>query len=1154
MDLINKPRSKSAVWIYFGLKADKNGQPVNCDEAVCRLCRKIVLAKGGNTTNLRSHLRRRHRADFYEATSSTASGALFEAQGLDLNSEELFEEGPSLQPGSNQNYVPDAVLPPGEPWLIGGPSRAELSLPSCLCLCRDLRSEIAAPGSSNEEQKGEMKVYAKCHLQEGLLFGPFLGEVCKGQTPTNLKYAWAIRDDAAFVYIDAADENKSNWMRYASYTSSEEEHNLVVFQFYRRIYYKVSQPITEGTELKVWIGRDYATLLGLGMGDNVKCEVGDKETALRLLQDIQLVTLPEPSSSSLWSDHSQSQSPMPMINDVTTVSNPEAANNFPLVSGSAFPPPSSLVSLPFPSSHPWEKYDFLPGTEKLLSHPNATPTNPWYFFGFVPDLTGRPMDQSSVVCKLCGDHVSCGGGPADLQIHLTSKHYVRLPDKDRSTMSIVCQQRAPSIPVNSSLFNGNPGAISSHVTNAITNFLIMDLQPPSFVDGDGFKQLIHSLLPYYRDLPSPCLLEDLLNEHHTKGKMSVAQLLRTKTGSGEHEEIPDHTAPIEFEPRRDERPLSHWKDVPHFVTLSADVWFHSWQGNAEKYLTLWTHYIDRNFHCQNLALATHRLMETGGKDCSLQTVETQVKAMAQEWGISQPTMVLLGGEGRNKMIPKLGLPKAEKAGKATGSVPHPNSTTFLEREDSVSPGEPHGSEQAPSSEGLPSVPCFFSAVQGCIEEVMSHPVVFKTLSHFQLIISTVFLPSAENKSSTEHHTLILLQTLTKQEQVELKSWAHSRPSWSKLYPLLSILINHKSLFRDVFKDVKVEGLFKEEGSSESSSSGGCHTDSSSTVILHSEWKVLEDLCLVLKPLDVACRTLAKEPFPRLSLVKPILTGLLSRHLVSRPGDSSTILKEVKKMMRRSLASSYNNPVVSRAVCVACSLDPQFHGLRFMEDKEQAATFGWLKEEAVRIVKEDRRRSSSKRQSKRSPSPHSPESDGDFPRRSKRLKDSHPVNFSEMGEEEDEDEESDVAEADESELADPGSQAGLSGMEFLLGDLFCSPPRSRQSSVEESVDIELSVFRADTGASLGVEPLQWWRTKAVQFPLLATVARAYLASPAVAGNAARDFLQQESGATSRRRANIPPEKLDTLLFLHHNHRPSTEGGGAAGKNDDKNCGF
>ncbi|XP_042340939.1 uncharacterized protein LOC121941961 isoform X2 [Plectropomus leopardus] len=1074
--------------------------------------------------------------------------------GLDLNHDEFFEDFPFLQTASNQNYVPDAVLPPGEPWLHGGPSRAVLSLPSCLCLCGDIGSGMSGPGSSGEE---DMKVYAKCQLQKGVMFGPFLGELCRGQMPSNLKYAWAIRDDAAFVYVDASDENKSNWMRYVTYTSSEDEHNLVIFQFYRHIYYRVSQPISEGAELRVWIGKDYASLLGLGMGDNVKCEFGDKETVLRLLQDIQLVTLPEPSSSSLWSDHSQSQSPMPVISDVTTVSNPDMGSDSGMFSGSAFPP--SLMSFPSPSAQPMEKYDFMPGTEKLLSNPSATQNSPWYFFGYEPDPTGRPLDRSTLVCKLCGEHVSCGGGgAADLQNHLSNKHHIRIREKDRSPLTIG-QQRTQPVMVNSGLVSTLPMVLSAHLTDAIANFLIMDLQPPALVEGHGFKQLIHTLLPSHKQLPSPCQLENLLKENHAKGKSNLAQMLRRKMGSFENEEISDHTAPIEFEPRRRGRPPSHHKEVPHFVTLSVDVWLHNWQGNTERYLTLWAHYIDCNFNFQNLALATQRLMGSEVKDYSFRAMEAQVKVMAQEWGISQPNLVLLGGEGRTKM--RLGPMKSEKGGDAAGSVPHPNSTTFLEREDCLSPEEPHGSEPGHSSEGPPSVPCFFSAVQGCIEEVMSHSVICKTLSQFQSILATLFLPSAQNKGTNQHHAQRLLQTLTKQEKAELKSWAHSWPTWNKLYPLLSMLIKYKSLFCDLIKEIKGEGLSKEDMASESSLSASYHANSTSSAsstsgtTLRSEWKVLEELCLVLKPLDVACRTLAKEAFPRLSLIKPILTGLLSRHLMSRPGDSSSIMKEVKRMMRRKLAGCYDNPVVNRVLSVACSLDPQFHGLGFMEDKEQTATFDWLKKDAVRIVKEDMRRSQAKKQSqsKRSPSPGSPESESEFLRRSKRLKESRPINFREM-ECEEEDEESDAGDADESDVADPGSQAGLSGMEFLLGDLFCSAPKSRQSSVEESIDMEMSVFRADKGASLGVEPLQWWRTKAVQFPLLATVARAYLAAPAVAGSVAQDFVQEGAGATHRKRGNIPPESLDSILFLHHNHMATSESGQTAVRSDLKNSGI
>lgn len=484
-----------------------------------------------------------------------------------------------------------------------------------------------------------------------------------------------------------------------------------------------------------------------------------------------------------------------------------------------------------------------------------------------------------------------------------------------------------------------PLRLLTRMTYAIANFLIMDLQPPALVEGKGFKQLMHTLLPSCKELPSPCRLNNLLKEHHKNGKKSLAQLLRRKTESEPNTELFDHTAPIEFDPGRSEQPSSRWTEVPHVVTLSVDIWFHNWQGNSERYLTLWAHYIDSDFNLQNLALTTQRLTECGLKVYSPHAVEAQVKAMAEEWGILQPNMILLGGEGGNKIT--RWLLKSGKGGEAAGSDRHPNSTTFLEKDGSATLEEPHGSEHGHSGGGLPSVPCFFSVVQGCIEEVMSHPVVSRTFSQFHGVISVLFQPSDQTESSFSpaHCTQNLLQTLTKQEVAELRSWgAHSRPMWNKLYPLLSMLIKHKSVICDAIKEIKSEGASQEDTSSEFSSSGGPHANSTSNTSsisvksLRSEWKVLEELCLVLKPLDVACRTLAKETFPRLSLIKPILTGLLSRHLVSRTGDLSPFLKEVKKMMRRNLANCYNNPVVNKVICVACYLDPQFHGLGFMEEK------------------------------------------------------------------------------------------------------------------------------------------------------------------------------------------------------------------------------
>ena len=56
--LVSKSRgAKSSVWIYFGFEADEEGRPKVQDAVICRLCKKTVSAKGGNTSNLLSHLK-----------------------------------------------------------------------------------------------------------------------------------------------------------------------------------------------------------------------------------------------------------------------------------------------------------------------------------------------------------------------------------------------------------------------------------------------------------------------------------------------------------------------------------------------------------------------------------------------------------------------------------------------------------------------------------------------------------------------------------------------------------------------------------------------------------------------------------------------------------------------------------------------------------------------------------------------------------------------------------------------------------------------------------------------------------------------------------------------------------------------------------------
>ena len=54
--LLPKPNGKSKLWNYFGLRADEGGKAIDDGKVVCKLCTVTVVARNGNTSNLKSHL------------------------------------------------------------------------------------------------------------------------------------------------------------------------------------------------------------------------------------------------------------------------------------------------------------------------------------------------------------------------------------------------------------------------------------------------------------------------------------------------------------------------------------------------------------------------------------------------------------------------------------------------------------------------------------------------------------------------------------------------------------------------------------------------------------------------------------------------------------------------------------------------------------------------------------------------------------------------------------------------------------------------------------------------------------------------------------------------------------------------------------------
>ena len=66
-------------------------------------------------------------------------------------------------------------------------------------------------------------------------------------------------------YVNGADIQESNWMRYVNCSRVEDEQNLVAYQYRGEIFYRAYKDIQPGTELLVWYGEQYAQHLGINL-------------------------------------------------------------------------------------------------------------------------------------------------------------------------------------------------------------------------------------------------------------------------------------------------------------------------------------------------------------------------------------------------------------------------------------------------------------------------------------------------------------------------------------------------------------------------------------------------------------------------------------------------------------------------------------------------------------------------------------------------------------------------------------------------------------------------------------------------------------------------------------------------------------------------
>ncbi len=110
-----KGPTKSVVWNYFGFL---NEHPSESESPICRLCwknevKRSVCCKGGNTSNLFSHLRHHHPAEFAAVqeprSKKSAGGVASSSKATTSNQRSLSEMAKYPRSGNRWRTVTDAV-------------------------------------------------------------------------------------------------------------------------------------------------------------------------------------------------------------------------------------------------------------------------------------------------------------------------------------------------------------------------------------------------------------------------------------------------------------------------------------------------------------------------------------------------------------------------------------------------------------------------------------------------------------------------------------------------------------------------------------------------------------------------------------------------------------------------------------------------------------------------------------------------------------------------------------------------------------------------------------------------------------------------------------------------------------------------------------
>ncbi|XP_060583389.1 E3 SUMO-protein ligase ZBED1-like [Ruditapes philippinarum] len=389
--------------------------------------------------------------------------------------------------------------------------------------------------------------------------------------------------------------------------------------------------------------------------------------------------------------------------------------------------------------------------------------------------------------------------------------------------------------------------------------------------------------------------------------------------------------------------------------------------------------------------------------------------------------------------------------------------------------------------GIPNIRCFAHSLNLASQKALTVPSISKLLGKVRKVV-TFF-----HKSSTATAILKEKQVLLTLPCHKLKIDVQTR--WNSSYDMIERYLEHQSAVQATFLCKEIRKKVAEF-----------------PALSDSDFVLAEDFIKIMEPMKLATVTMCEESVPTVSVVLPLLHQL-KRNFQPNDDDSKAVV-DLKQAIFKNLSLRYTPDVQDTDFLIkAAALDPRFKLLPFLDEADRHRIYGILEKEA----------SLEKRCVEIKEEPDEPSNSPQLPIAPESLTDQTSTDQASTS--------STQTKAEPDTKPSSPKKKKQSLADLFDDELYVVSETAPRSSLERASD-EVTVYRKKASIRLNNSPLQWWKENEVSLPLLASLAKKYLAVPGNTVPSERVF-STAGDIVSGQRACLKSKHVDRLLFLKKN---------------------